>query len=156
LNFEFLRTGAEVSFCARPIFEAALQDPGTNRGKVVKNMTEKTKEQKVKTERNKLKKIFKSLDPKAMQVLDGLIDNCAWMRIQLEDLRADLDENGTTELFQQSEKVDPYPRERPEAAQYIKISKNYESGIRALVSNLPKDQQANALDDFQAFMARGR
>lgn len=119
-------------------------------------MAEKTKDQKVRAERNKLRKIFRNLDPNIRQALDGLIDNCAWMRIQLEDLRGFLDENGTTELFQQSEKVDPYPRERPEAAQYIKISKNYESGIRALIINLPKEQQDQAEDDFQKFMARGR
>lgn len=48
-----------------------------------------------------------------MSSVDGIIRWAAFMRVTLEDMEKDLDENGFTELFSQSEKLEPYERERP-------------------------------------------
>ena len=44
-----------------------------------------------------------------------------------------------TELFQQSDKVEPYTRERPEAALFVKLDKNYQSVIKQLDGMIPRD-----------------
>ena len=76
------------------------------------------------------------------------------MRVTLEDYEKDLDENGYVEMFSQSEKTEPYERERPVARLYNTMNKNYQSIMKQLSDMLPK-QQAEVKDDgFDAFVAR--
>lgn len=75
----------------------------------------------------------------ALQIRLGVVDNCASMRIELEDLRDDIRLNGTTELFQQSEKVEPYPRERPQVAIFNKTFANYLKAVDQLSALVPDE-----------------
>lgn len=75
------------------------------------------------------------------------------MRITLEDYEKDLDNKGYVEMFSQSEKTDPYERERPVARLYNTMNKNYQTIIKQLGDLLPKEnvsktQQDDGFDSF--------
>ena len=96
----------------------------------------------VKRERNRLRKIYAELPPKRLSVAMGLIDQAARMRVQLDELASDIAENGMTEWFQQSEKCEPYKRERPEAAIFVKLDKNYQTVMRQLADMVPAETES--------------
>ena len=101
------------------------------------------------SEIKRLQQIYAELPPKMLALAQGLIVQAARIRVKLDLLNADLQENGLTELFQQSDKVEPYTRERPEAALFVKLDKNYQAIIRQLQDMVPAEKpQSDALDAF--------
>ena len=116
--------------------------------------TEKTKEQRINAEKRRLTGIYKDVPKEHKGILDGLIKRAAFMRVTLEDMEADLDENGFVELFTQSEKTEPYERERPVARLYNTMNKNYQSIIQQLSDLVPKQDKTAEVDDgFDDFVA---
>ncbi len=101
---------------------------------------EQTRLERIKKEQTRLNKIFKELEPNRLKTVDGLIKRASFMRITLEDYEADINENGSVELFTQSEKVDSYERERPVVRLYNTMNKNYQSIMKQLSDTLPKEQ----------------
>ena len=93
----------------------------------------------VKKERNRLRKVYAELPPKQLAVALGMIDQASRIRVQLDELAADIAEHGMTEWFQQSEKCEPYKRERPEAAMFVKLDKNYQTIMRQLADLVPAE-----------------
>ncbi|MBQ1285152.1 MAG: hypothetical protein IIY19_01755, partial [Lachnospiraceae bacterium] len=77
----------------------------------------------------------------------GLITQAARIRVRLNQLSADIDENGMTEIFQQSEKCMAYTRTRPEAELFVKLDKNYQSLIKQLDAMIPSERDT-AVDVF--------
>ena len=76
------------------------------------------------------------------------------MRVTLEDWEIDIMENGYYEMFTQSEKTDPYERERPVARLYNTMNKNYQSIIKQLSDLVPKPDVKKEKDDgFDAFIS---
>ena len=87
------------------------------------------------TERSEIKRlteIYKDLPPNEFAVAQGLIEQAARLRVRLDRLWKDLQKNGETELFSQSEKTQPYERERPSARLFTATDKNYQSIIKQL------------------------
>lgn len=110
-----------------------------------------TKEQRIKKEITRLNKMFANLDKESKASLDGLIRRAAYMRITLEDYEADLDTKGYVELFSQSEKTEPYERERPVARLYNSMNKNYQSIMKMLGDRLPESSSGSASEDILKF-----
>lgn len=101
-------------------------------------------------EYRKLKKYYKKLTPAQLAVADGLIRQAARLKVRLDELNEDIKENGLTEMFSQSEKTEPYERERPASAIFAKLDKNYQTIIKQLNDMLPPpDVEADALDEFR-------
>lgn len=115
-------------------------------------MSKPKKETLIKKEKAKLAHILESASPQALEAMQGVIDNAAWIRVELDILRADINDNGYTAPFQQSDKVPPYEKVRPQVQQYDSLLKNYLACIKQLVSRLPDDSQSAALDELQEFM----
>lgn len=92
----------------------------------VKMLTSLLKKQKM--PRNKLK------------AADGIIQRVAFMQVELEDLEADINENGPTEMFSQTEGIE-YARERPSSAIYNRTIKNYTSACKQLFGLLPPEEK---------------
>ena len=70
------------------------------RGKGMATKKEKTKEQRIKTEKTRLKGIFKDLDENKRKLVTPLIEKAAFMSIELDDLQAKLEKDGwTSESF---------------------------------------------------------
>lgn len=114
--------------------------------------TEKTKAERTTTEKNRLNRIYKDISKENKSIIEGLINRAAFMRITLEDMEQDLDENGFVEPFSQSEKLEPYERERPVARLYNTMNKNYQSIIKQLSDLLPKEKVVEKDDGFEYFI----
>ncbi|MEJ9130642.1 hypothetical protein P4408_14320 [Bacillus thuringiensis] len=115
---------------------------------------ELTKEERVKKEVNRLKRIYKEMPKDTLLVVEGLIVEAADLRVRLEDIRKDLDENGYDEMFSQSENQEPYERERPQARRYISMNKNYQSIMKQLGDYVPKipPEPKKKDDGFESFV----
>jgi len=101
-------------------------------------------------ERKALDVLFSELPTKQKAIADRLIEQAARLRAQLDDLAEDIRKNGKTEMFRQSDKVEPYSRERPETGLYIKLQKNFFAVMAQLKELLPAEQmqESDALDAF--------
>ena len=114
---------------------------------------ELSKDDRISAEDKRLRKIFADLPPENLITVDGLLKRAAFMRVTLEDMEKDLDTNGFVELFTQSEKTDPYERERPVARLYNTMNKNYQSIIKGIVDQLPKkESKAPEGDGFEEYV----
>ena len=90
---------------------------------------------------------------------EKLIEQIAWDTISAEELQADVDEHGYTELFTQSERTDPYQRERPQVKQLMTVQKQFAVHTKLLFSMIvpvvPKDNKDNNKkeleEEFKAF-----
>ena len=113
----------------------------------------KKKQREIKKEIKRLEEVYKDIDVKQKDLLPGLIENAAFTRLTLKYLAEDLKENGTTEMFSQSENQTPYSRRRPEADLYNTMTGNYLKFIKQLDDMLPKavekpTEKIDFLDDF--------
>jgi len=113
---------------------------------------DKTKEERISIEIRRLNGIFKKLDKTTKNSIDGLIKRAAYMRITLEDYEKDLDERGAVELFSQSDKLEPYERERPVARLYNTMNKNYQSIMKQLIDLKPEYKAAAEADKLLEFL----
>lgn len=120
--------------------------------------TKKTKAQRIKSEYDRLEKIFKEFPEESLSMVEGLLKRAAFMRIELEDMEESLIEKGQVEMFSQSDKQQPYERERPTARMYNTMNKNYQTIIKDLSAHLPKvtkeERVENFEDAFQGFIRR--
>ena len=107
---------------------------------------EKTKDERISAEKNRLNRIYKNLDGPKKAVAAGLIERAAFMRVELEDLEADLSANGWTEPFSQGNQ-EPYDRARPSGQTYNTLNANYQKIIKQLDSMLPKVESTRKPDD---------
>ena len=114
---------------------------------------EKTKENRIKDEDKRLRKIYDGIETKRYDIVDGLIVQAARLRITLDDMSVDLDANGYIEKFQQSKDVEPYERRRPTADLYNTMNTSYQKCIKQLTDLLPKEPiTINQADEFEDFV----
>lgn len=107
----------------------------------------------IKKEIKRLDGILSNVDENKKSIVEGLIKRASFMRATLEEMEIDLNENGFTEMFSQSENQDPYERVRPVATQYQTLNKNYQAIMKQLTDLLPKNQVGIAEDDgFDDFL----
>ena len=103
----------------------------------------KTPEQ---TEVERLTEIYKGLPPKQFALAQGLIIQAARLRVRLDKLWAEIEEKGETEWFTQSDKTDPYERERPASRTFTATDKSYQSIIKQLNDMLPTESSDGGLE----------
>lgn len=115
---------------------------------------EKTKGNRIKKEQRRLSSIFKTRSEKEQAAIEALIKRAAYMRVTLEDMEADLDENGFVEMFTQSDKLEPYERERPIARLYNTMNKNFQGIMKQLTEFVEKEppRETGNCDDFDEFI----
>lgn len=113
-----------------------------------------TKDERITKEVKRLNRIYKDIDKDKKAIIDGIIKRAAYMRIALEDWEMDIIENGITEMFTQSEKTEPYERERPIARLYNTMNGNYQKIIKQLSDLLPKEEIKEVDDGFDAFLMK--
>lgn len=97
------------------------------------------KEITVESEVKRLTELYKNLPPKKLAIAEGLILQAARLRVRLNNLWADIEAKGEVELFTQSEKTEPYERERPCARLFTTTDKNYQSILKQLADLLPAE-----------------
>lgn len=116
---------------------------------------EKSFEERIKAEKNRLVKNFDGIDKKKRIIVQGLIERAAFMKITLDDIETDIKENGYIEKFSQGEQ-EPYDRKRPCADLYNTLNANYQKIIKQLTDLLPKDEPAKTVSDGFDEFAQGR
>ena len=89
----------------------------------------------------RLRKLYEALPPKQLALAEGLIIQAARLRVRLDKLWTELQEKGETEWFTQSDKTDPYERERPASRTFTATDKSYQSIIKQLNDMLPADKE---------------
>lgn len=99
----------------------------------------KEREHLVKKEMKRLKELFKDIPEKKQKVAEGLIVQAARLRVLLNEMWVDITENGDYELFTQSDKTEPYERERPVARLYNTRDQSYQRIVKQLTDLLPAD-----------------
>jgi len=98
----------------------------------------------------RLTNIYKGLPPKQFALAQGLIIQAARLRVRLDKLWAEIEEKGETEWFTQSDKTDPYERERPASRTFTATDKSYQSIIKQLNDMIPAED-ADEEDDLSEF-----
>jgi len=101
---------------------------------------------KEKTEQERLEAVYKDLPPNTYTVVHGLIVEAARLKVELDRLYKDIKKSGTTEMFSQSEKTEPYKRERPETKIWLSANKNYQAIIKQLNELTPPSKEKSKLD----------
>ena len=116
-------------------------------------MAKKSKKTRIQAEHTRLLALYESLPPEKMALAIGMIERAAFMRVECEDLEADLQRNGWTEPFQQGNQ-EPYDRARPQGQTYQQLNNNYQKIIKLLDSLLPQPDPATKVrdDGFDAFV----
>lgn len=106
------------------------------RGKEMATRKEKTKEERIKSEKTRLKGIFKDLDENKKKLVTPLIEKAAFMSVELDDLQETIEQDGWTSDYKNGE--NQYGTKRsPEAETYIALSKNYAAVIKQLTELVP-------------------
>lgn len=111
------------------------------------------KSQRIASEYERIAALYNDLPEDKKQLFDGLIRRGAYLRVTLEDMEADIDANGYTESFSQSDKLDPYERLRPVASLYNSTLKNYQTIMKQLSDALPAPLPENAGEELKRFNA---
>ena len=112
------------------------------------------REKKIKQEINRIKKLYKDLSRDKVKVVEGLINEAAFMKLTLEELREDLFRNGFTELYENGTQV--INRERPEAKIYSTMIQRYSNLMKQLIDYMPLEEKEEEQDELMKFLSKGK
>ncbi|MBC3901538.1 hypothetical protein GH811_18220 [Acetobacterium malicum] len=109
------------------------------------------KEKKIRAEKNRITKIYKNnnLDKDIIKVLEGLVSDAAFMRVAIEETKAELIKNGMMEKFKNGSQV--FWRERPESKVFLNFMKQYSNTMKLLIDLMPvqvKEEEQDQLTKF--------
>ena len=117
---------------------------------------EKTKEERIKEEKERLISIYKELPVKEFKTAEKLIDNISFMSITLEDLMAIINNDELVKTTVNASQT--FLKENPALTSYNKMYANFLKGIQQLSSLLPKNygdlKPVEDSDEFLEFMEK--
>lgn len=111
------------------------------------------REKNINQEIKRIKKLYKDFPKEKSKVLEGLINEAAFMKMALEELRKDLIRNGYVELFEQGEQC--FNRERPEVKTYTNFMQRYSVVMKQLIDLLPVEIKKEEVDKLMEFIKKG-
>ena len=111
---------------------------------------ELTKDEMIKKEVRRLKRIYKEIDGNKKKVVEGLINEAAFMRATLEELKKEIDKNGPIDEMPQGEYS--ILREHPALKSYNTMIQRYSTVIKQLSDLLPKELPKEEDDGFEDFV----
>lgn len=123
--------------------------------KQIKSLSEKeikSINNRIKKEKNRLKKLYLDMDENVKKMAEDIIENVAYMSITLQDLRKYSVENGIKELYMNGKGQFGY-KESVESKNYNLMIKNYLTIVKQLTDLLPNDTQKKKKykDEFDKF-----
>lgn len=110
----------------------------------------KTKEKMIKNEIVRLTRVFKEIEKNKRLTTKGLIEEAAYMKATLKELKASIDESGPIDEMQQGEYS--ILREHPALKAYNTMVQRYTTVIKELTNLLPKEQIKELSDGFDEFV----
>lgn len=108
------------------------------------------KNQKIKKETQKLKKLFKDLPDNKKKMAEKLIENASFMSITLDELKEDIKIYGVKETYVNGKDQFGF-KESIESKTYNTMIKNYMNIIKQLNDMLPEEKKINEDDEFERF-----
>ena len=109
-----------------------------------------TKEEKIKREYNRLRRIFNDLDKGKLQTVESLIRNAAFMAVSLDELQAQINEEGYTVEYQNGANQSG-TKQSDAVKTHIAMTKNHAAIIKQLCELVPpekkKESRLQALRD---------
>lgn len=112
--------------------------------------TDLTKEQKIKREITRLKRVFKDLDKNKLQTVDSLIQNAAFMAVSLKELEEIINKEGYVVEYQNGEHQKG-TKQSDAVKTHIAMTKNHAAIIKQLTELVPperkKESRLQALRD---------
>lgn len=126
--------------------------PNTN-VKLRENTQKIIKEKEIKAEVARIKKMYKELSKEKIKVVEGLINEAAFMKITLEETRQTLLEEGTTEWFEQGEQR--FKRKHPSVDIYTTMVNRYSNVMNQLINLLPEGEKKKEGDALMDFVKKG-
>lgn len=95
-----------------------------------------TKEQKIRTELDRLSILFEDLDENKRELLDSVLQNAAFMKVTLDELQEEIAKTGAVERYQNG--ANQYGLKQSAAVQaYNALVKNYTAIMKVLGERLP-------------------
>lgn len=112
-------------------------------------MNMEDKKERIRREEERLKEYFKGLPKNYFETASGLIQNCAFMRVTLEDLQDEILNHGTSEVYIHGANQKGIKASASLQA-YQGTMKIYTSAIGKLIRMLPKEieQKDNIRDEI--------
>lgn len=115
-------------------------------------MTNKEKQRLKQEKLDVLQKIFESVKENQKALVAGLIEQTAFMYVQLKELNEIIEKKGVIEDFKQGKQQ--FTREQPAVKTYNALIKNYNVTIKQLSEFLPPGNSIPMDDDFERFKKR--
>lgn len=103
-----------------------------------------TKEEKIKREFSRLKRIFKDLDKNKLQTVESLIKNAAFMAVSLEELQEIINEEGYTVEYQNGANQSG-TKQSDAVKTHIAMTKNHAAIIKQLCDLVPPEKKRKAV-----------
>lgn len=116
---------------------------------------ELSKDDRIRKEFNRLKRIFKDLPKEKKDTVMSLINNAAFMTITLEDLQEIINEKGYTEEYQNGANQFGV-KKRSEIEIYNAMIKNQTTIIKQLADLLPEGSTKDVSEDILRFAFGGK
>jgi hypothetical protein len=110
---------------------------------------ELTREQRIAKRRRELFKIFRGIDANRLKVVTSLIERAAFYTVSLEDLEAELNANGWTEVYRNGKDQEGVKRSAAADA-HISITKNLTAITKQLLEICPAEVKKSKLGGFLA------
>lgn len=102
-------------------------------------------------ELRRLKKLFENVSPEKKQMAQGLMEDSAFMLIQLRELKKAIEANGWSDAYQNGNNQFG-KKTSPEADSYLKLQKLYQSNSAQLLKLLPDENQNDAASELMSFI----
>ncbi len=114
------------------------------------------KEKKIRAEKNRITKIYKNnnLDKDIIKVLEGLVSDAAFMRVAIEETKAELIKNGMMEKFKNGSQE--FWREKPESKVFLNFMKQYSNTMKLLIDLMPVQVKEEEQDQLLQFFQSGK
>lgn len=121
--------------------------------KVVVFSQELEKARRFKREQARVRRICRNIEPSLLKAAAGLIEEAAWQRVTLEELRHMVDAEGILDCLEQG--GDIITRRHPAARAYVALVQRYCTTSKLLTSMLPVGGH-DVGDELMAFVKRQR
>ena len=114
-------------------------------------MEKDEKDKLIKAKLIKLNKIFKLIPDDRKVVVNDMIQNCAFLAVELEDLQEKIKENGSVEKYTNGANQCGYKVSSASQA-YNALAKTYTTAIKVLLAELDSSDRTNTKDALGEFL----
>ena len=111
------------------------------------------KEAAIKKEKARLKRQFSKIDKKKKDLVDGVLEDVAFLTVTMRELREKIMREGTTAEYKNGE--NQYgTKQSPDAQLYLQMSQKQTTAMKILLDCMPKTEKATPekSDGFEEFV----